>query len=339
MPRLPEVSVVIPARNAEATILRAIDSVGPGGGDCEVLVVNDGSTDDSAALLDDAALRRPWLRVLHTPHRGIVAALNMGIAHARAELIARLDADDEALPGRIDLQRTFLHDNPEIGLVGGLVEFAGDAHSARGYALHVEWTNSVRSEEEIFLLRFVESPFPHPSVMFRRCLIERHGGYIEGDLPEDYELWLRWMDAGVRMAKIAVPVLRWHDSAGRLSRSDARYRAEAFYAVKARYAAAWLRRHSAHWPQVIVWGAGRITRQRAAMLRQHGARIEAWVDIDPKRIGARIDGVPVLSPEQLPAPSRCFVLPFVGSRGARERIVDWLERHGYHCGESYLPMA
>lgn len=183
MPRLPEVSVVIPARNAEATILRAIDSVGPGGGACEVLVVNDGSTDDSAALLDDAALRRPWLRVLHTPHRGIVSALNMGIAHARAALIARLDADDEALPGRIDLQRTFLHDNPEIGLVGGLVEFAGDAYNARGYALHVEWTNSVRSEEELFLLRFVESPFPHPSVMFRRCLIERLGATSKAICP------------------------------------------------------------------------------------------------------------------------------------------------------------
>ena len=69
--------------------------------------------------------------------------------------------------------------------------------------------------------------------MFRRELVARHGGYRAGDFPEDYELWLRWLDAGVRMAKVPRPLLTWHDSTGRLSRTDARYDPEAFFRLKA----------------------------------------------------------------------------------------------------------
>ena len=102
------------------------------------------------------------------------------------------------------------------------------------------WTNGLLTHEEIALARFVESPLAHPSVMFRRSLVERWGGYAEGAFPEDYELWLRWLDAGVRMEKLADPLLIWNDSPTRLSRRDPRYAAEAFYRVKARYLARWL---------------------------------------------------------------------------------------------------
>lgn len=339
------VSVILPVFNNRDTLRAAVESLEaeaicaaePGG--VEVIVVDDGSTDGSGELLDTMAAAASWLRVLHRPHEGIAAALNVGLAAARGDFIARMDADDLSLSGRIARQRDFLLSHPDIGLVGGRVEFGGDRVHARGYALHVDWLNGLTTPEEIALERFVESPFAHPSVMFRRELIAAHGGYRDGEFPEDYELWLRWMDAGVRMARIDAPVLLWNDPPGRLSRGDPRYSVDAFYSVKAHYLARWLARENPLHPHVIVWGAGRITRKRVRLLQREGVEVHAWVDIDPDKIGQRINGTPVLSPDQLPAPGSSFILTYVGNRDARSEISRWLAANGYRHGIDFLHAA
>src|SRR5207247_9233486 len=127
---------------------------------------------------------------------------------------------------------------------------------------HVDWSNTLLSHQEISLARFVESPVVHPSVMFRRELIDRLGGYAEGQFPEDYELWLRWLEAGVRFEKLPEALLRWRDRDARLSRSDPRYDSEAFYRMKAIYLARWLAANNRHHPKIVVCGAGRLTRRR-----------------------------------------------------------------------------
>ena len=83
-------------------------------------------------------------------------------------------------------QRRHLDARPEIGLVASRVRFGGDPDRAAGYARYVGWTNRLLTHEQISLARFVESPLAHPSVMFRRTLVERWGGYADGDFPEDY---------------------------------------------------------------------------------------------------------------------------------------------------------
>jgi glycosyltransferase involved in cell wall biosynthesis len=282
---------------------------------------------------------RPWLRVLIREHRGIVSALNAGIEAATGTYVARMDADDISLPGRIDTQRQYLDMHSEIGVVGGRVRFGGETESAAGYAHYVAWVNGLSSPEEISALRFVESPFAHPAVMFRRDLIWQHGGYRDGDFPEDYELWLRWLQEGVKMGSVADEVLIWNDPPDRLSRSDARYSVDAFYGMKLAYFTRWAKERVASWPEVIVWGSGRVTRKRVRPLTEHGVRVTAWVDIDPKKLGRAIAGVPVIAPWELPAPGKCFILSFVGARHAREEIMAWLESNGYVLEKDYLPMA
>jgi glycosyltransferase involved in cell wall biosynthesis len=208
----PRISVVMPVWNAEATVARAIASVRTQTmSDWELIIVDDGSTDRTRNEAATAAGGDGRVNVIAREHRGVVAALNAGLAAARGEFVARMDADDEMYPERLDAQAAFLRhgENRDVGLVSCLVEFGGNRVTSAGYALHVGWINQLATMEDIALNRFVESPLAHPSVMFRRECVEKFGGYRAGDFPEDYELWLRWMAAGVRMAKVPRVLMRW----------------------------------------------------------------------------------------------------------------------------------
>lgn len=339
----PIVSVVLPVKNGAGTVGRAMASIrAQTWREWELIVVDDGSTDETCAIVSQAALEEGRVKSIGSDGCGIVAALNAGLAVARGEFIARMDADDVSHPERLAEQVALLRapESRAVGLVSCLVEFGGDRAANAGYALHVDWINSLLTPEQMARERFVESPLAHPSVMFRRELAERHGGYRAGDFPEDYELWLRWLDAGVRMAKVPRTLLSWHDSPQRLSRIDVRYDPEAFFRLKAEWIAREVRRVAGS-RSVLVWGAGRPTRKRAAHLEAQGLRIAGYVDVDPKKTTAALGGTgrPVISPAGLSRPSDAFVLGYVSSRGARELIRGELQARGFDEGRDFLMCA
>ena len=332
------VSVVMPVHNGIDTVERAVRSlVKQTESDWELVAVDDGSGDGSGVKLRRLARDDCRIRVIVQKHQGIVAALNNGIAQAKAELIARMDADDESFPRRLEQQRAFLECHSDIGLVSCLVALSDGGVDNRGYRLYTEWLNTLVTPEQIMLNRFIESPLAHPSVMFRRGVEREHGGYREGDFPEDYELWLRWLAAGVRMAKVPSLLYHWQDSPTRLSRVDRRYRPEAFYRCKARYIAAHLRNRVNR--PLLVWGAGRTTRRRARMLTDYGVRVQGYVDIDPRKMGRDTPEGRVRAPAELPPPGEVFVLAYVGSRGAREKIRDELTGKRYVEGRDFFCCA
>jgi glycosyltransferase involved in cell wall biosynthesis len=326
----------MPVFNAVGTLSRAVGSVQ--NQTCqhwELIAIDDGSTDGSGDWLEARARTDPRLRVLRQPHRGLVAALTVGTAAARGDFVARMDADDESLPERFAAQTRYLEDHPPVGVVGSLVEQAPESSTGAGYAVYVEWLNSLVTTEEIGQARFIEAPFAHPSVMFRRRLLDQHDGYRAGDFPEDYELWLRWLEAGVSMAKVPRLLLRWHDSPGRLSRTDARYADRAFYQLKAGYLAQWLKRHLLPGQRLFVWGAGRVTRRRAEWLEAR-VPIDAYIDIDPRKQGRRHGNARVMGPEAIPPTGEVFVVGYVANRGARTLQRQYLVERGYVEGRDFL---
>jgi hypothetical protein len=210
------------------------------------------------------------------------------------------------------------------------VRFGG---SEPGYAAHVDWINSLTNSDEMSLRRFVEAPVAHPSVMFRRELIAKHGGYRDGPFPEDYELWLRWLEAGVRFGKVDVELLMWNDPPQRLSRTDARYSVEAFYAMKCFYIERWLKAHAAD-HELWLWGAGRVTRRRFDALPVTG-----FIDVDAAKRGQHRDGRIVRLADDLPERETSFILAGVGARGAREAIHAHLVERGWIEGHDFLLVA
>ena len=185
--RAPGVTVLLPVRNGAATLLQAAASIlAQSLQDFELLAVDDGSDDDTPALLARLAQADQRVRVIRQPALGLVAALNRGMAEARAPLVARMDADDVAAPERLARQAAELAANPQVALMGS----AWRVVSATGLVRRV-----VRPPEGDAALRaamLVSNALAHPTVMLRREAVLQAGGYRPAFLlAEDYDLWLR----------------------------------------------------------------------------------------------------------------------------------------------------
>jgi glycosyltransferase involved in cell wall biosynthesis len=321
----------MPFFNAAATIGPAVESIrGQSFEEWELVAIDDGSSDGSPSLLPQDSR----IRLLQPGRVGLVRALNLGIDQSRARLIARMDADDLMEPDRLAEQVNFLSRRHDIALVSSRVRVFPDEEYRSGYREYLQWQDECVEPEEIDANIYVEAPFVHPTVMFRRLEALR---FREGDFPEDYELWLRMHELGLRMAKIPRVLLQWRLGPWRATATDPRYSRDAFDRIRAFYLSRDIRLRSAR--PVVVWGSGRRTRQRLRPLFARGVRPVAWIDIDPHKIGKQIDGAPVCPPGWLDREPKPLVLACVTSHGARRLIASELQRLGYRPGADFLPVG
>jgi len=333
------VSVLLPFRNAADTLPDCLDSIRSQTLlDFELLAVNDHSRDDSTAIVAAHARRDPRIRLLHARDHGLVAALNHGLHAAKTPLIARMDADDIMHPRRLELQYDYLQSHREITVLGTQVEAFSDQPILSGLSEYIRWQNGCVSPRQIADDIYLEAPLAHPSVMFRRHRIMAVGGYREGMFPEDYDLWLRLHRQGALMAKLPQVLLQWRDWPQRFTRTNPRCARQAFDRLRAKALARDPRLRYRE-RELVIWGAGRKTRLRAAMLLERGFHPVAWVDIDPRKIGNRLNGVPVVAPRWLKRDPKPLVLCYVANHGARELVERELRSYGYLKGQDFLQVG
>lgn len=330
----PLVSVLLPVRDAGARLEACLASLRAQTlAEHEVVAVDDGSTDGSGERLRARAAADARLRVVHTPPRGIVAALERARGEARAELVARMDADDLAHPGRLEAQVARLRAEPGLAVLGCRVEVA--AATGAGMRAYADWVNSLVDHDAMARERFVESPLVHPTVAMRAAALRELGGYRDFEGPEDYDLWLRAFDAGLRFAKLEERLLDWRDSPGRLTRTSARYSPAAFRRLKV---AALVRGPLAGRP-AVVWGAGPVGKAFARALAEAGARVAAFVEVSPRRLGQRIHGAPVVAVAEAARLADALHLGAVGQSGARARVRAEAARVGLVEGHGFFAVA
>lgn len=301
------VSWLLPVRDGAAWLGGAVRSaLAECGDDDEVVVVDDGSRDDPAAVLPSD----PRVRLVVTPPRGISAALEAGRAVCQGRYVARLDADDEVLPGRIAAQLAALRADPGLVAVGGRGRWRGEV--PEGMTRYLAWVNGV---EDVARELLVESPLLHPATTIRADALEAVGGWREFDGPEDYDLWLRLAAAGGRLTNVPREVVLLRDHPARLTRSHPRYRPAAFVPLKQAFLARVLPR------RVALWGGGRAGRPWARWLVGEGYEVPAVYDI---RGGTTKHGVPVYPREAIREHRFDALLVAVGARGARDEIRGML---------------
>lgn len=340
LPRhLPDVTVLLPVRDAAATIDAALGSIrDQTHRDLEILVVDDGSVDDTPARLAQHGAADDRVQILRLDRpAGIVAALNAGLARARAPWLARMDADDIAHPQRLARQRAFLDTHPDVDICDTHVEIArGDGPAAGGFQAYNYWLDSIETHDDFVREFLVENPVAHPAAMARTALLREIGGYRDGPFPEDYDLWLRCLRAGACFHKLPERLLRWTDGDHRLTRTDPRYAQRAFFELKWEHL---LRTRLSGAERVAIWGAGTGARPWRRALAQSDPELVAVFDIDPAKIGRTRQGVLVRPVEDVEAVDFDLLIIAVGARGARAEIREQLARTALREVEDFVFVA
>lgn len=330
----PAVSILLPVRDEERFLPAALESIfRQTFTDWELVAVDDGSHDTTPAILAEAARRDPRVRVLRSPARGLVPALNTGLNACRAPLVARMDADDISHPRRLETQVSFLTRNPQVGLVACDFRSFPRASLGRGMVAYERWQNSLASHEDILRDLFVESPFVHPSVVFRGEEVRSVGGYRDRGWAEDYDLWLRLAAGGTRFARLQKTLFFWRERPERATRTLPEYTAAAFRACKAHHLRCTFLKGV---DEVILAGAGLEGRAWSRTLQGEGIRVVGWIDVDPRKIGNTLHGAPVSAAREVTAGDGVKMLVTVGARGSRRQIREWADGAGFREGVDYL---
>jgi glycosyltransferase involved in cell wall biosynthesis len=188
---LPEITVLMPAYNAELYIKEAVESIlNQTFRNFEFLIINDGSTDKTLAILQSFNDSR--IRIINQENKGLIDTLNLGIGEAKADIVARMDADDVSYPQRLERQLAFFKKHPDYVLQGSEADII-DKDGEFVYKLTPAGfdDDNVRAEVD------KECPFIHPSVMFRKEAVLRAGGYPKNALTfEDHLLWKKMLSFG-----------------------------------------------------------------------------------------------------------------------------------------------
>lgn len=190
----PLISVLLPAYNCAETLVEAAQSIlSQTLGDFELIIVNDGSTDGTAAVLDALAAQDSRVRPVHQANGGIVRALNAGLALAQGEFVARMDGDDRSPPERFAAQVAYLRTHPACVCVGTLFRLM----NVEGQITSVQRPIRNFRQTDLSLIPPYIATLPHSSIMLHRALLLRLGGYRHGfPHAEDYDLFLRLAEVG-----------------------------------------------------------------------------------------------------------------------------------------------
>lgn len=224
---VPTISVVLPVFNGGHFLEKAVRSILLQTlHNFELLVIDDGSTDDTPQILRELKSQDSRVIVVSRGNRGLVATLNEGVQMARGAWIARMDADDIAEPNRFDRQLQWL-EHTGADICGSWVRFFGG--SDRRVLRHPQSDDAVKAE-----LLF-GAPFAHPTVMMRAALAKELHYDPAWEKCEDYDLWERAARAGWRMTNVPVVLLRYRQHESQISNAFSIYQQQLSQKIRRRY--------------------------------------------------------------------------------------------------------
>ena len=269
--RAPRVSAIVTTYNYAAYISAALDSVlGQTRPPDEVVVIDDGSTDDTSQIV--ARYAQAGVRYLRQENQGAGAARNRGICETQGDLLAFLDADDLWLPDKLERQLACLAARPELGLVSGQMIWWDQETEAR-------WIErfGVPAGRDVTRELVVRNVVGNPSmVLARRATIEAVGGFDPClRWGQDWDLWIR-LSTCSQIGFLPEPVMiyRWHS--GSLSRQSFMTRLGVVHSISRRAIRAYTPRRA--WPVLLVrvWSEREFDRARFVVTHDYPRRLQLW---------------------------------------------------------------
>lgn len=339
----PLISIIMPVRDWRSTTASAAISIlEQSYQPLELLLVGQADTQELARQLQQARLHDARIRILGRQAPGIVGALNTGLAAARGEYIGRMDDDDIAYPTRLASQLAHLKGHPEVQLCATRVRFIDKDCSQRGVAQgnrrYARWLNRLTTPAPLALACHAENPMPHPTLMAHRRVWNTLGGYRELDGPEDHDLMLRAMLQGIGMGKPEAVLQDWREHDDRLTRTDSRYRRQAFV-----NRSAWAivqpggALGAANARGVWIAGTGKHARFWHDALITQGVDVYGFVDMASRGQGRHKRSRPIISYEQLALErNTALLISAVTQPDARTAITTFCTMQGWTEGLDFI---
>jgi len=339
---VPDVSVLLPARNAQATLEVALQSVlRTRDVDFEVVLLDHRSDDDTRVIAEGIAVADKRVRVVRVDDDvKLGGLLEKGRHFCQAPLIARFDADDVMHPHRLREDVRALDDDGDLSVISCRSKLVPYGLASPGFEKYVAWQNAQLSVVDHAREMWVEQPVCHPAATFRASALDDVGGYRDGVFPEDYDLFLRLTVAGHHMRKRPVVHHGWREHPQKATWTDPRYARDTFAMLKAQ---ALVATYSVDKRPVIVAGAGKEGGRIGRFLLAEGVQPTAYVDVSDKRIGRIRHGCPVHPVDELKSLKEqwpnAFFIGAVGTAGLRPEVRAQLTAAGFVEGVDAVVVA
>lgn len=279
------ISILMPVKNAGPFLTDCLSSIlSQTETEWELIAVNDGSSDNSKAVLEHFAQADKRIRVLDNNGVGIIAALRLAYSKSRANLITRMDADDLMPSKKLEILKRNLLSSGKGNLAIGQVKYFCDEGLKDGYRYYESWLNGLTENGTNYSDIYRECVIPSPCWMVFREDLDKCGAFKSDVYPEDYDLCFRFYANGLRPIPCSEVLHLWRDHSSRSSRNDPNYSDNRFLDLKLN----WFLKLD-HDPEktLVVWGAASKGKVLVKGLLHAGVDFR-WMCNNPNKINKHV---------------------------------------------------
>lgn len=316
------ISIVIPFKNTSVFLPECINSIiNQTYKNWELLAVNDGSTDNSLAILNEYASKDNRIKVFTNNGKGIIDALRLAYENSRGELITRMDSDDVMSEDKLMVLSTNLLDAGKGNIAVGLVKYFSGNGVGDGFKNYEHWLNGLTLTGNNFEQIYKECVIPSPCWMVFREDLEKCGAFLPNRYPEDYDLTFRFYLNGLKSIPCDMVLHHWRDYPTRTSRTDEHYADNTFLEIKTDY---FLKLEYNNQTSLVVWGAGGKGKTLAQLLIKRNIDF-CWICDNPKKIGKHIYDKELLAFNELDKIENSQSIVTVANPTAQKEIRKYFE--------------
>lgn len=330
MPATPLVSIITPVRNAASWLPECLLSVQEQDlEDWQWILIDDHSTDQSAAIIEQAAAKDRRIILKPARGQGILPALQQALSVGQGKYLTRMDADDIMPPGRLRLMAERLNQSRGRTVVTGDSVYFSEEEISEGYRNYQDWLNTNLGTKNPWKGIYRECVVASPNWLVRTKDLINTGGFGNLYYPEDYDLCFRWYALGFHISYIPEITLLWREHSQRTSRVSELYHQRSFFRLKL---SRFLEIDYDPQKKLCIWGNGKKARITRSFLRE---KKTGFVSMALEKKRDNIAEQPLwyrriedLGPVQI-------LLAVYPEKEARDKMEEYLESVGLMEGRDY----
>ena len=327
------ISIVMPVKNTSEFLNECLDSIlKQNYTNWELLAVDDGSTDNSMAILNEYALKDNRIKVFSNIGSGIIDALRLAYSKSAGELITRMDSDDVMSREKLQVLSDNLLNAGKGNIAVGLVKYFSEDGVGEGFEKYEKWLNSLTVSGNNFEDIYKECTIPSPCWMVYREDLNKCGAFNPNRYPEDYDLTFRFYINNLKSVPCNKVLHHWRDYPTRTSRTDEHYADNTFLEIKTDY---FLELEYDKQKNLVVWGAGGKGKVLAQKLINQYIEFY-WICDNPKKIGKHIYDKELLAFEELDSIENSQSIVTVANPIAQKEIRAFFEERGQQSMKDFF---